>query len=155
MITPSHISGKKIKTAIIVNVRIICISSKIIREEVDKGYFREDLYHRLYVVPIFLPALKDRTEDIPLLLSYFSKKISDLNGISETKLNADFDLFYKYDWPGNVRELRNLVERISILSVYENKMNVSSLVQDALSQKNVKTKSTTKSRRNTRRPSTS
>ena len=83
-----------------VNVRIISTSSKNIREEVDKGNFREDLYHRLNVVPIFLPALKDRTEDIPLLLKYFSKKISELNGINETKVDTDFDLFYKYDWPG-------------------------------------------------------
>ena len=120
-----------------VNVRIISTSNKNIREEIDKGNFREDFYHRLNVVPILLPALKDRTEDIPLLLNYFSKKVSELNGISETKLNADFDLFYQYDWPGNVRELRNLVERISILSVNEKKINVNSLVKDALSQKNI------------------
>ena len=94
------------------------------------------MYHRLNVVPIFLPALKDRTEDIPSLLNYFSKKISELNGINETKLDTDFDLFYKYDWPGNVRELRNLVERISILSLNENKNNINQLVQDSLSQKN-------------------
>jgi len=121
-----------------VNVRIISTSSKIIREEVDNGNFREDLYHRLNVVPILLPALKDRTEDIPLLLSYFSKKISELNGISEIKLDTNFDLFYKYDWPGNVRELRNLVERISILSVNEKKADINNLVRDALTQKNIK-----------------
>ena len=120
-----------------VNVRIISTSNKNIREEVDKGNFREDLYHRLNVVPIFLPALKDRTEDIPLLLNYFSKKIAELNGISETKLDTDFDLYYNYHWPGNVRELRNLVERISILSLNENTNNINQLVQDALSQKNV------------------
>ena len=120
------------------NVRIISTSSKDIREEIDKGNFREDLYHRLNVVPIFLPALKDRIEDIPLLLNYFSKKISELNGISETKINSDCDLFYKYGWPGNVRELRNLVERISILAVNEKQINVNSLVKDALSQKNIK-----------------
>ena len=119
-----------------VNVRIISTSNKNIREEVDKGNFREDLYHRLNVVPIFLPPLKDRTEDIPHLLNYFSKKIADLNGISETKLDTDFDLFYKYEWPGNVRELRNLVERISILSVNENADNIYQLVQDALMHKN-------------------
>jgi len=124
-----------------VNVRIISTSSKIIREEVDKGNFREDLYHRLNVVPIFLPFLKDRTEDIPLLLNYFSKKISELNGINETKLDTDFDLFYKYEWPGNVRELRNLVERISILSVNEKKVNINSLVRDAISQKNLENNS--------------
>jgi len=119
-----------------VNVRIISTSNKTIREEVDQGNFREDLYHRLNVVPVFLPPLKDRTEDIPLLLNYFSKKISELNGISQTKLDTDFNLFYQYDWPGNVRELRNLVERVLILSVNEKKIDVNSLVRDALSQKN-------------------
>ena len=121
-----------------VNVRIISTSSKNIREEVDKGNFREDLYHRLNVVPIFLPALKDRAEDIPLLLNYFSKKLSELNGISEIKIDTDFDLFFKYEWPGNVRELRNLVERISILAVNEKTININGLVKDALSQKNFK-----------------
>ena len=102
----------------------------------DNGNFREDLYHRLNVVPIFLPPLKDRTEDIPLLLNYFSKKISELNGISETKFDTNFDLYYKYDWPGNVRELRNLVERVSILSLNEKGVNVNQIVHDALIQKN-------------------
>ena len=120
-----------------VNVRIISTSTKNIREEIEKGNFREDLYHRLNVVPIFLPALKDRSEDIPLLLNYFSKKIAELNGISETKLDTNFYLFYKYEWPGNVRELRNLVERISILSINENSNNINQLVQDSLSQKNI------------------
>ena len=120
-----------------VNIRIISTSSKNIREEVNKGNFREDLYHRLNVVPIFLPPLKDRPEDIPDLLNYFSKKISELNGINETKLDTNFDLFYKYEWPGNVRELRNLVERISILSLNENISNINQLVQDALTHKKV------------------
>ena len=122
-----------------VNVRIISTSSKIIRDEVDKGNFREDLYHRLNVVPIFLPPLKDRTEDIPALLNYFSKKISELNGINEITMDENFDLFFKYDWPGNVRELRNLVERISILAVNENKIDVNNIVRDALSLKNIET----------------
>ncbi len=120
-----------------VNVRLISTTTKIIREEVDKGNFREDLYHRLNVVPISLPALKDRTEDIPLLLNYFSKKISELNGIVERKLDTNFDLFYKYDWPGNVRELRNLVERVSILSSNEKKADINNLINDSLIQKNV------------------
>ena len=118
-----------------VNVRIISTSIKNIREEVDKGNFREDLYHRLNVVPVFLPALKDRTEDIPLLLNYFSEKISELNGISQTKLDTNYNLFYQYEWPGNVRELRNLVERVLILSVNEKKVDVNNLVRDALSHK--------------------
>jgi len=122
------------------NVRIISTSSKVIRDEVDNGNFREDLYHRLNVVPIILPPLKDRTEDIPLLLNYFSKKISETNGISEASLDTNFDLFYTYEWPGNVRELRNLVERISILSVNEKKEKINDLVQDSLSQRSTKNK---------------
>jgi len=131
------------KDEINVSVRIISTSSKIIREEVDKGNFREDLYHRLNVVPIFLPPLRDRIEDIPLLLNYFSKKISELNGITETKLETNLDLFYKYDWPGNVRELRNLVERISILAVNEKKVEINEIVRDALSRKKLKSSTDT------------
>ena len=119
-----------------VNVRIISTSSKNIRDEIENGNFREDLYHRLNVVPIVLPALKDRAEDIPLLLNYFSEKISELNGISKTSLDTNLDLFYKYEWPGNVRELRNLVERISILSINEKKIDITSLIKDSFSQKN-------------------
>jgi len=117
-----------------VSVRIISTSSKNIREEIDRGNFREDLYHRLNVVPINIPPLKERTTDIPLLLNYFSKKIAEMNGINETKLDTDYNLFYDYEWPGNVRELRNLVERISILSVNENKININNLVRDSLFQ---------------------
>ena len=119
------------------NVRIISTSSKNIRKEIDKGNFREDLYHRLNVVPINLPPLKDRTEDIPLLLNYFSKKIAELNGISKTNLDTSLDLFYQYSWPGNVRELRNLVERISILSLNENKNNITQILKDSLTQKEI------------------
>ena len=126
-----------------VNIRIISTTSKNIRDEVNKGNFREDLYHRLNVVPIALPALKDRSEDIPLLLNYFSKKISELNGINETKLDPNYDLFYKYKWPGNVRELRNLVERISILSANEKSINTNNIVKDALTQKNTAKESDT------------
>ena len=119
-----------------VNVRIISTTNKNIREEINKGNFREDLYHRLNVVPIHLPHLKDRPEDIPLLLNYFSKKIAELNGINPTKMDTNLDLFYKHDWPGNVRELRNLVERITILSINENANDINQLVQDSILQKN-------------------
>jgi len=129
-----RINGKK---DIFVNTRIISSTSKDLKNEIAVGNFREDLYHRLNVVPIFIPPLKDRSEDIPLLLNYFSKKIAELNGINQTKLDTNFDLFFKYEWPGNVRELRNLVERISILSINENSSNINQLVQDSLSQKNV------------------
>ena len=116
-----------------VNVRIISTTSKDIREEITRGNFREDLYHRLNVVPIILPALEERLEDIPLLLNYFSKKISELNGIAIVKFDTNFNLFYTYKWPGNVRELRNLVERISILAVNEKNININNLVKDSLS----------------------
>jgi two-component system nitrogen regulation response regulator NtrX len=118
-----------------VNVRIISTSSKNIRHEVDVGNFREDLYHRLNVVPIFLPPLKDRAEDIPFLLNYFAKKIAELNGIPKVNFDTNFDLYFKYEWPGNVRELRNLVERVSILSLNEKKISINQLVQDALASK--------------------
>jgi two-component system nitrogen regulation response regulator NtrX len=118
-----------------VNIRIISTTSKNIRDEIDRGNFREDFYHRLNVVPISLPPLKNRVEDIPLLLEYFSKKISELNGISEVKLNPDLDLLYKYDWPGNVRELRNLVERVTILSRNEKEITVNNLLKEVISLK--------------------
>ena len=118
---------------IIVNIRIISTTSKSIREEVNKGNFREDLYHRLNVVPIFLPPLKERTEDIPVLLNYFSKKIADLNGIAEVKFDTDFSIYYNYSWPGNVRELRNLVERVTILSINESQENIDKLLGEILS----------------------
>ena len=127
-----RVNGSKL---INVNVRIFSTSSKSLREEIDNGNFREDLYHRLNVVSINLPALKDRTEDIPSLLKYFSKKVSELNGISKTNLDTNVNLFYNYNWPGNVRELRNLVERISILSGNEKNPDITSLVRDALIQK--------------------
>ena len=124
-----------------VNVRIMSTTCKNIREEIDKGNFREDLYHRLNVVNIIIPPLKERTDDIPLLLNYFAKKIAELNGINKVKIDTNFDLFYKYDWPGNVRELRNLVERISILSINENSNNINQLVQDSLFSRNIPSKS--------------
>lgn len=130
--TFKRVNGSK---QINVNVRVISTSSKSIRQEIDNGNFREDLYHRLNVVSINLPPLKDRTEDIPLLANYFSKKISELNGITKTNLDINLGLFYKYEWPGNVRELRNLVERISILSSNEKNPDINSIINDVLSQK--------------------
>ena len=79
--------------------------------------------------------MKERSDDIPLLTNYFSKKISELNGINEIKLDTDIALFYKYEWPGNVRELRNLVERITILSTNEKKTDIKNIINDALTQK--------------------
>ena len=118
---------------IYVNVRIISSTSKDLKNEVLLGNFREDLYHRLNVVPIEIPSLSSRTDDIPLLINYFEKKVSEINGIPQIEINVNDDLLYTYQWPGNVRELRNLVERISILSQNENKSNIGRLLHEILS----------------------
>ena len=115
-----------------VNIRIIASTSKNLKNLVDNGSFREDLYHRLNVVPIELPSLTSRTEDIPLLINYFKKKLSELNGVPESNLDVNNDNLYTYNWPGNVRELRNLVERITILSSNETKSNINKLIGDIL-----------------------
>ena len=101
------------------------------------GNFREDLYHRLNVVPIEIPSLNLRSGDIPLLIKYFQKKISQINGIPEVEINVNDDLLYSYQCPGNVRELRNLVERISILSQNENKSNIGRLLHEILNQNSI------------------
>ena len=125
-----RLSGKE---DIYVNVRIISSTSKDLKNEVLMGNFREDLFHRLNVVPIELPSLSSRTDDIPLLIDYFQKKLSDINGIPKIEINVDDDLLYSYQWPGNVRELRNLVERVSILSQNENKANIGRFLHEILS----------------------
>ncbi len=124
-----RINGKK---DIFVNTRIISSTSKDLKNEIAIGNFREDLYHRLNVVPIEMPKLNSRTEDIPLLIKYFQKKISEINGMPEININAEDDLLYTYEWPGNVRELRNLVERVSILSQNENQSNIGRLLHEIL-----------------------
>ena len=99
-----------------VDVRIICTTNKDIKKEIELGNFREDLYHRLNVFSINIDPLKKRTSDIPLLIEYFSKKISTSYNIKSLKIETNDSYLINYDWPGNVRELRNLIERIAILS---------------------------------------
>ncbi|BAI80837.1 two-component system, NtrC family, response regulator [Deferribacter desulfuricans SSM1] len=95
-----------------VNVRIIAATNKNLKDEVEKGYFREDLYYRLNVINIEIPPLRERKEDIPLLIEYFTKKYSKEFGKSIKKISSEFYKFcYEYSWPGNVRELENTVER--------------------------------------------
>ena len=125
-----RINGKK---DLEVNIRIIASTSKNLYDLIQSGKFREDLYHRMNVVPIELNSLNSRSEDIPLLIDYFKNKISELNGVPEVEIDKTNDLLYTYNWPGNVRELRNLVERITILSINEPKDNVSKLMNDILS----------------------
>ena len=101
-------------TDIRVDVRVIAASNKDLLKEVAKGLFREDLYYRLNVLPIQLPALRDRTEDVPILSEFFLKKLSP--GRDPKKIAPDaMKHLMKYHWPGNVRELENAVERLAIL----------------------------------------
>ncbi len=115
-----------------VNIRLISSTSKDLKELVESGKFREDLFHRLNVVPIGLNSLSSRTEDIPLLIDYFKEKLSEINGVPLSKIDISNDNLYTYHWPGNVRELRNLVERVTILSANENKESINKLMNDVL-----------------------
>jgi DNA-binding NtrC family response regulator len=99
-----------------VDVRIISATNKNLKEEIEKGNFREDLYHRLNVIPIHLPSLKERVEDIPILLEHFAKDITEKHKKAPIKFKDDaVKLLQSINWSGNVRELRNAVERIIIL----------------------------------------
>ena len=105
-------SDKDIK----VNVRVIAATNKDLKTEIEEGRFREDLYHRLAVILIKVPALNDRREDIPLLVDFFTKKISEEQGNPKKEFSDDaIKLLQEYDWTGNIRELRNVVERLIIL----------------------------------------
>ena len=115
-----------------VNVRIICSTIKNIREEINIGNFREDLYHRLNVFEINIESLQNRSEDIPLLIEYFSDKISQSYGMKKLKIDVNNPYLSEYSWPGNVRELRNLVERIAILSNNDNIDNTSAIIKESL-----------------------
>ena len=118
-----------------VNIRLISSTSKNLKELVEVNKFREDLYHRLNVMPIELSSLSSRTEDIPLLIDYFNEKLSEINGVQQSKIDINNDNFYTYNWPGNVRELRNLVERVTILSSNEAKGDINKLIEDILTPK--------------------
>ncbi len=115
-----------------VNIRLISSTSKDLNYLVKSKKFREDLYHRLNVIPIELTSLTSRTEDIPLLIEYFKEKLSDINGVQLSDLKINNDNLYTYNWPGNVRELRNLIERITILSANESQSNINKLIEDIL-----------------------
>ena len=114
-----------------VDVRIICSSSKDIKNEIKDGNFREDLYHRLNVFNINIDPLNKRIEDIPLLVDYFSEKICDLYKIKNFQI-SDNNYLLNYNWPGNVRELRNLVERVAILSPGNDSNKILDIVKESL-----------------------
>lgn len=99
-----------------VNVRVVAATNKDLKKEIEEGRFREDLYHRLAVILIKVPALNERRDDIPLLVEHFSSKISEEQGsVTKTFSDEAVKLLQEYDWTGNIRELRNVVERLIIL----------------------------------------
>ena len=99
-----------------VDVRIIAATHRDLSEEVQKGNFREDLYYRLYVIPIMLPSLRDRRSDIPLLISHFMEQSNQKNNRSVQEISEEaLAMMMGYAWPGNVRELKNMMERLVVL----------------------------------------
>ena len=118
-----------------VDVRLICSSSKDLKEEIKIGNFREDLYHRLNVFEINVKSLNERISDIPLLIKYFSKKISENYNIKELQIDENDSYILNHNWQGNVRELRNLIERIAILQP-DSKEKKSNIVKESLKNEN-------------------
>lgn len=99
-----------------VDVRVVAATNKNLKKEIEEGRFREDLYHRLAVILIQVPALNDRRNDIPLLIAHFADKVASEQGNSPKIFSKKaIDLLKSYDWTGNIRELRNVVERLVIL----------------------------------------
>jgi two-component system, NtrC family, response regulator AtoC len=100
-----------------VNIRLIAASNRDLEKAVEQGSFRQDLFFRLNVVPLHLPALRDRREDIPLLAAHFATKAAEKHGRATPELDpALVEALQEYDWPGNIRELENLVERLVVLT---------------------------------------
>lgn len=99
-----------------VNVRVLAATNKNLRKEIEEGNFREDLYHRLNVIPIHVPSLNERRDDIPLLADHFLTMICEDQGIALKEISTDgMKALQEIDWTGNIRELRNVIERLIIL----------------------------------------
>jgi two-component system nitrogen regulation response regulator NtrX len=100
-----------------VDVRVVCSTTRDLREEIAKGNFREDLYHRLNVVPLTVPPLRDRASDIPILVDHFMSRSAETLGLSPRQVSADaMAALQRHDWPGNVRQVRNIVENLVIMA---------------------------------------
>ncbi|HEX8853242.1 MAG TPA: sigma-54 dependent transcriptional regulator [Pyrinomonadaceae bacterium] len=100
-----------------VDIRLVAASNRDLEQEVEAGRFRQDLYYRLNVVPLHLPPLRERREDIPLLAAHFAAKAAEKHGRATAELEpALVEALQEYDWPGNIRELENLVERLVVLT---------------------------------------
>ena len=124
-----------------VDVRLICSSNKDLKNEIELGNFREDLYHRISVFEINIESLNNRISDIPLLIKYFSEKISENYNIKTLEIDENDSYILNHEWKGNVRELRNLIERIAILQP-ENKEKISSIIKESLKNDNYNDKIT-------------
>ena len=120
---------------ITVDVRLICSSSKDLKKEIEIGNFREDLFHRINVFEINIEPLNQRISDIPLLIKYFSKKISQNYNIKELEIDENNSYILNHNWKGNVRELRNLIERIAILQP-ETKDKIYNIIKESLKNAN-------------------
>ena len=118
-----------------VDVRLICSSSKDLKKEIEYGNFREDLFHRLNVFEISIKPLKERISDIPLLINYFSKQISENYKIKMLDIDENNSYILNHDWHGNVRELRNLIERIGILQP-NTQDKISNIIKESLKSNN-------------------
>jgi transcriptional regulator with PAS, ATPase and Fis domain len=117
-----------------VNVRIVAATNTDLKEAIREGKFRQDLFYRLHVVPIHLPPLRDRREDIPLLVDHFLEKYNRENGKSVTRITRDvLDRLLEYSWPGNVRELENAVCRAIALTPEAGELRVEDLLRGASS----------------------
>ena len=109
-----RVGGQK---EILVDVRILAATNRKLEEDVKKGVFREDLYYRLNVFPIVVPPLRERREDLPVLISHFLARVCEENNMKPLEIEAEATgLLCRYDFPGNIRELRNLMERLMILA---------------------------------------
>jgi DNA-binding NtrC family response regulator len=100
-----------------VDIRLIAASNRDLETEVESGRFRVDLFYRLNVIPLVIPPLRSRRDDIPLLTAHFATKIAEKYGRATPQVDPELlEALYEYDWPGNVRELENLIERLVVLT---------------------------------------
>jgi len=104
------------KTSIQIDVRVLCSTARNLNEEVKKGNFREDLYYRLQVIPVAVPTLRERKEDIPELSGYFLQHFGQERGLEFSLSTEASQVLNNYPFPGNVRELRNILERVTVLA---------------------------------------
>ena len=110
----TRVGGNK---SIKINTRVVAATNKNLKQEIEKGKFREDLFHRLNVIPIHVPSLNERRNDIPLLANYFIEEICKEQGSSKKEINQEaLNVLKKINWTGNIRELRNIIERLIILT---------------------------------------